>query len=79
LCNVASCWKYIERNILTIHGPLNVKQFVSVMKFNPLVILRKILKFYCENSKQINVMYMEKYRVVTYYSRQCVYRYRYIE
>ena len=26
LCNVASCWKYIKRNILTMHGPLNVKK-----------------------------------------------------
>ena len=25
LCNVASCWKYIKRNTLTMHGPLNVK------------------------------------------------------
>jgi len=22
--NVASCWKYIETNILKMHGPLNV-------------------------------------------------------
>jgi len=49
------------------------------MKFNPLVILRKVLKFYCEKSKQMNVISVEKYRVVTYYSRQCVYRYRYVE
>jgi len=39
------------------------------MKFNPLVILKKILKVYCDNSKQMNVIYVEKYRVVTYYSR----------
>ena len=25
LCKVASCWKYIKRNILTMHGPLNFK------------------------------------------------------
>ena len=25
LCQVASSWKYIRRNILTMHGPLNVK------------------------------------------------------
>ena len=25
LCNVASWWKYIKRNILTMHGPLNFK------------------------------------------------------
>ena len=25
LCNVASCWKYIKRIILTLHGPLTVK------------------------------------------------------
>ena len=25
LCNLASPWKYIQRNILTMHGPLNVK------------------------------------------------------
>ena len=25
LCNVASCWKYIKSNILTIHGLLNAK------------------------------------------------------
>jgi hypothetical protein len=47
------------------------------MKLNLLVILRKVLKVYCGNSKQINVIYVEKYRVVTYYSRQYVYRYRY--
>jgi hypothetical protein len=26
LCNVASRWKYIKTNILTMHGPLNVKK-----------------------------------------------------
>jgi len=26
LRNVASCWKYIKRNILKMHGPLNVKK-----------------------------------------------------
>ena len=26
LCNVASCWKYIKRNILMMQGPLNVKR-----------------------------------------------------
>ena len=26
LCNVASCWKYIKRDILTMHGPLNEKK-----------------------------------------------------
>ena len=25
ICNVASHWKYIKRNIITMHGPLNVK------------------------------------------------------
>jgi len=25
LCKVASRWKYIKRNILTMHEPLNVK------------------------------------------------------
>ena len=30
LCNVASRWKYIKRNILTIHGPLNVKSALCV-------------------------------------------------
>ena len=28
LCNVEASWKYIKRNKLTIHGPLNVK-FIS--------------------------------------------------
>ena len=26
LCNVASYWKYIKRNIFTMHGSLNVKK-----------------------------------------------------
>jgi len=38
LCNVTSRWKYIQRNILTIHGPLNVK-FSNVK-----LILKWILK-----------------------------------
>ena len=32
LCNVASRWKYIKRNILTMHGPLNVKCQLVVCK-----------------------------------------------
>ena len=28
LCNFASCWKYIKRNILTMHGPLNVNHCI---------------------------------------------------
>ena len=29
-CKVASRWKYIKTNILTMHGPLNVKIMVYV-------------------------------------------------
>ena len=31
LSNVESCWKYIKRNILTMHGPLNVKKTVYIL------------------------------------------------
>ena len=31
LCNVASCWKYIKRDILTMHGPLNLKFNIAII------------------------------------------------
>ena len=32
--NSASCWKYITRNILTMHGPLNVKFKLILLLFH---------------------------------------------
>ena len=31
LCKVASRWKYIKKNILTMHGPLNLKNMYYML------------------------------------------------
>ena len=40
LCKVASCWIYIYRNVLTIHGPLNFKPYETLSDINICVIIQ---------------------------------------
>ena len=42
LCKVASRWKYIKRNILTMHGPLNVKKLYKIIDIESFLLLMYI-------------------------------------